>query len=574
MPRPLLVLSILGLCLITAAARVWNVRDIFVQGRIYFVDADCYSRMTRARMVANGHLVIRHHDFENWPTGTEPHTTAPLDWAIVATKRALHFGFRVFDRGATSLLYDQTLDLAGAIISPLFGVLTCAFLAWWSLRLRMPGGIAPAVLFAISPILVHGTVLGRPDHQSFLILLAAVAMVAELELARRLTKHWAIVAGAAWGLGLWISFYEPLVLLVIVSAFWLVCDRRRFLAPEVRAGWITFGVILITALAVDGWRVSWPDPALRASFASWKSTVGELAHLDPRTPLLYRWLGALIPLAPIGLALAVMRARGRGEAESTRMPSLCVFLLLATFALTVWQLRWGYFLGLAFALSLPWVFTVTRRRWIAWPIFLLSLWPLAQDWDEKLFPDDHPELEFATRRSLLRLEAVRLREVAEAMRSAERRPFIAPWWLSPALAYWSGQPGVAGSSHQSLPGIVTTARFFLAPDAPAAEKMVRDLGVKWVVTDDPDRLLATSRDLLNQPASTGSSFVAHLHEIAEPRERVSAEDLRTASPGAREKLGELADRAEAAQLGSAVFSCISTNQFYKLFSIRDVSNKP
>src|SRR5260221_10377820 len=101
------------------------------------------------------------------------------------------------------------------------------------------------------------------------------------------------------------------------------------------------------------------------------------------------------------------------------------------------------------------------------------------------------------------------------MRSSDRRPFLAPWWLSPAVAYWSGQPGVAGSSHESLPGIVASARFFLASDAAAAERIARELGVKWIVTDDPDRLVATSRALVGGADSAATPFIPHLHEIAE-----------------------------------------------------------
>lgn len=572
MPRALFALTILGLCVLAAAARVWNLRDVFVDGRIYFVDADCYSRMTRARRVAEGEaFVIRHHNFENWPQGTRPHTTAPMDWAIVATSRVLDLGFWLFDRKATSVLRGQTLDLAGAVISLLLGVVACAWLALWASRLRMAGWLAPPLFFAISPILVHGTLLGRPDHQSLLILLVAVALTAEFALTRTLSTRSGMIAGAAWALSLWVSLYEPLILLAVVSGFWLVCDRRRFLAPELRPGWIVFGAMMLGSFAIDGWRLSWPDPMLRSAFANWETTIGELAHLDPRTPLLYRWLGAGILLAPIALIASAIQLRRRGEGEKATAPLLALVLLLATFALTIWQLRWGYFLAVIFALSLPWQFAAIRRAWIVWPVFLLALFPVAQDWDEKLFPDDHPELELETKRSLLRLEAVRLREVAETMRSADRRPFLAPWWLTPALAYWTGQPGVAGSSHQSLPGIVASARFFLAADATDAERIARELDVKWIVTDDPDRLVATSRALLDRRTEATPSFIAHLHEIAEPRERVTPDDLRTASPEARAKLAELADRAEAAQLGSTAFSCVSSNQFYKLFSVKDPS---
>src|SRR5262249_19203131 len=149
------------------AARCWNLSDVFVAGRIYFLDADCYSRMTRARQVASGEaFVIRHHDFENWPKGTKPHTTAPMDWAIVALMPIADCGLRIADWGKRSLPRGQTLDLAGALISPLIGVLTCLFLGVWALRAQLPGWLAPPLFFAISPILVHGTLLGRPDHQS------------------------------------------------------------------------------------------------------------------------------------------------------------------------------------------------------------------------------------------------------------------------------------------------------------------------------------------------------------------------------------------------------------------------
>jgi hypothetical protein len=38
------------------------------------------------------------------------------------------------------------------------------------------------ILYAISPILVHGTELGRPDHQSLVLLLVTVAICAEWSL--------------------------------------------------------------------------------------------------------------------------------------------------------------------------------------------------------------------------------------------------------------------------------------------------------------------------------------------------------------------------------------------------------
>src|SRR4051794_17268212 len=81
----LFVLSVL--ILITRCA---NYQDVFVGGEIYFVDADCYARMSRVRLVAeHPGTIVRHHDFENFPNGTTPHTTAPLDYLIVGLAAAL-----------------------------------------------------------------------------------------------------------------------------------------------------------------------------------------------------------------------------------------------------------------------------------------------------------------------------------------------------------------------------------------------------------------------------------------------------------------------------------------------------
>ena len=137
------------------ATRCANYQDVFVAGNIYFVDADCYARMTRVQMCdAKPGLIVRHHAFENFPQGTTPHTTAPLDYLII---------------GLSLLLKPFTthaLDLAGAFVSPLLALLGGWFLWWWSRRMKFRYRWVMLILYAISPILVHGTELGRPDHQS------------------------------------------------------------------------------------------------------------------------------------------------------------------------------------------------------------------------------------------------------------------------------------------------------------------------------------------------------------------------------------------------------------------------
>lgn len=474
-----------ALVLLAGAARCHRLRDVFVDGKIYFLDPDCYSRMTRARMVSEGvALTIRHHDFENWPQGITTHTTAPLDWLTAGLGKVLDLGFRVSGLAPSSVLRTQTLDLAGALAGPLLGVFACAMIAillrrsWWSL--------AAAGLIAISPIVVHGTALGRPDHQALLIALLAVALPLELRMIESTRRTTAIVAGIAWGLALWVSLYEPLVLLALTMAGLLMARPAAFRERERWWEWGALAAVFAVGILIDGWRVTVPSPELREAFARWKLTIGELQSTGWSAML--RWVGAASLLAPLALAFQWRRPEARWL--------LC--LVVATFALTWWQMRWGYFLALALAVSLPaQIEALARRRWIAGVVLLVGLWPMAREWDAALFSDD-PDLE---REQLVRrLEMQTVRQLAELQGARKAGPFVAPWWLSPAVSYWSRLPGVAGSSHESLPGILDTARVWLAADAGAALPILRERRVAWILADTPERLIPTSATLLGVTA--------------------------------------------------------------------------
>ncbi|MHA3770030.1 hypothetical protein ACXR0O_00670 [Verrucomicrobiota bacterium sgz303538] len=525
------VLWIVLLAALTLAIRGHNLRNTFIEGRIYFVDADCYSRMTRAQIVdQHPGTVVRWHEFENFPKGVMPHTTAPLDYLIVGLKWILSGVSRLSESLRTSILATQWLDVAGALISPLLGVATVIFLSvwarWW---MRRSGGdvplnpwlaASPGLLFAVCPILVHGTLLGRPDHQSLLLFLMAVALGADWVFTERRTLAWAATSGVAWGLALWVSVYEPGILLLGMILFRWVERRFPVAAPRSetleytdvseiandtppaatepgkearvpsaswwtpgRVKWCALAGVVLLALLIERWHFQLADESLKKFFGQWASSIGELRHLNPRKPILYRWLGWAWVISPILLVLAARRDR--------RAISV-LGLLLLTFGLTCWQIRWGYFLALAYAMSLPWQLAVLRWRWLAWPLLVLSLWPTWKEWDEQLFPNSEAEKQFALRR----IELHQLRGVASAMRSEDTRAFIAPWWLSPPLAYWSGQPGVAGSSHESLSGIVDTARFYTAGTPEEAAAILRARNVDWVVADDAARLLGTSKAIL------------------------------------------------------------------------------
>jgi hypothetical protein len=165
-------------------------------------------------------------------------------------------------------------------------------------------------------------------------------------------------------------------------------------------------------------------------------------------------------------------------------------LLLVGYLLTLWQVRWGYFFALIFVMVSPWIFAWLRRGWLAGLIFALSLWPLAGEWDTRLFGNQEQRAEH-----LAEMEALRV------VASGVHAPALAAWWQSPALAYWSHEPCVAGTSHESLPGILDSARFFTTESPGAAEEILQGRKVHLVVVSNPDNLVADSAQILGVPVS-------------------------------------------------------------------------
>ena len=486
------ILSTIEIALLSAlilATRCANYQDVFVAGNVYFVDADCYSRMTRVRMCAeHPGLIVRHHDFENFPQGTNPHTTAPLDYLIL--------GLSLLLKSFTA----HTLDLAGAFISPLLALLGGWFLWWWSRRMKFRYRWVMLILYATSPILVHGTEVGRPDHQSLAMLLVTIAICAEWSSRPKTAdpaistdwNRWSVISGITWGLAIWNSAYESLVVFLLLMVVSTLESRQALVAKSRRAGWLCFVLTIAVALLIErrmpSLAIFHPD----AIFKNWASTIGELAHVSPANVIWLRWCGYFLLLTPFLIWMSVSRNRRRSEQA---MPCFVPALLVATYGLTIWQARWGYFFVLMFVVALPALLAPIKSRAAVWIAFVLSMYPILRDWDDRLWPN---EMQLAWRMEQ-RIEAAQIRDLAVNLQSTERRPFLAPWWLSPSIAYWSGQPGVAGSSHESLSGIADSARFFLCEDSQKAREILKKRQATWVLAYDTERVVQNSAAVLNQP---------------------------------------------------------------------------
>jgi hypothetical protein len=457
------IVFISALILVTRCA---NYGDVFFGGQINFIDADCYARMTRARICfEHPGAIVRRHDFENFPIGTSPHTTAPLDYLIVATATLL------------KPLSNNALDLAGAVVSPLLSIALGIFLCWWSRKMRLRFRWGLLILYALSPMLAHGFALGRPDHQALLITLITLALCAEWSLAHKPSKSWSIVSGASWAMTLWVSLYEPIVLLLIVLAF----RPRVLFIRERRIGWIVFAAILAIAFMVEQRIPQWRNREFASALRNWSGTIGELSHVSFGNPIWFGWCSWLLLLVP----LLFWPKRNRN------IPWFLKALLIATFGLTLWQARWAYFFVTIFAMAVPELLLVVRKPVFATALFIIALFPIAQAWD-RMFTDEE-----LARRTENNVEMVELHAIASQCGG----PFIAPWWFSPALSYWSRQPGIGGSAHESIEGVVESAQFFGTQDTEELAQILKRHRIKWVLAYDADRVARNAAQILEHSIS-------------------------------------------------------------------------
>ena len=202
--------------------------------------------------------------------------------------------------------------------------------------------------------------------------------------------------------------------------------------------------------------------------------------------MIFSWAGWLAIVAPFALLAGYLRKR-----EPVALLLFALTVLLA--GLTFWHLRWGYFYVIAFALGLPWMLSLVRWKFLAWGIFVISLWPVAGYWDNTLYD----EATFRTRGESV-VDAVALQDAAIRLKELPKRGVIAPWWFSPAIVWWSGQPCVAGTSHQSLPGIADTAEFFLSEGS--GQQILERRKAGYIFAYEPDRVISNSAQILGRTA--------------------------------------------------------------------------
>lgn len=451
--------------LTTLLLRLSWTRRMVLDGLPYFADADCYTRMFRVRqLLENGAWFQPFHAWENYPEGIVPHTTAPLDWIIALLALPLR------------LLSPHGLDWAGWITPPLLAALGAAALWHLAARLHLGWTRWPILLtYSLHPFLAWGNAAGRPDHQTLLIPLLSILLL--FECLRLQENRFHLACGLGWGLALWTSLYEPAILLAaLLFGHALAARAPQSTRPPLR--WRPWALGLITVFTItwflEGARLPHPPWPASPEMRHWLSQIGEMR---PPHFIYILQLGLAWPITLFFLTRLWRQAR----------PRLLLLLpaLLTVTSLAFLQQRWFYFLPLLLSLTLlPALITLPSPAWRTF-CATLHLLPMAA-WLAAETSQLRPPHDLAD-----------LRRLAGSIRSPGA--ILAPWWQSPALLYYSGQPIVASSSHQSLPGIIDWARFTTSSDFVAADALLQHRRVTWVVIEQPIRAYPHALALLHGP---------------------------------------------------------------------------
>jgi hypothetical protein len=182
----------------------------------------------------------------NWPYGESQNWTRPADVLLLSGALALK----------PLLGFERALFWWGSVTAPLLHMAAALALVWAAAPLVAPSRrllVVLALLVQI-PIWLYG-IFGRTDHHMLIILVFVLALGGTVRMmARPLGPRGCFLAGAAAGLGLWLSLEFLVFLAAIFAALTLVWIRAG--GGRARTNlWHAAGLALVVLLAVASERV-------------------------------------------------------------------------------------------------------------------------------------------------------------------------------------------------------------------------------------------------------------------------------------------------------------------------------
>ena len=436
-----------------------------VEGHPIMADGDCYTRLHRVSLILSGQgWIWGFHEFENYPFGIVPHTTFPLDGLLALLALLL------------KPFLSTPLDWAGLLISPMLFLCVFLFLTLFSGSRLGKGSnrslYENTVLFlgwALLPSLIWGTPFARPDHQSLLVVLIFFALWGEERRWRSGGEKWGIGLAILWGIGLWVSLYEPLVVLALLGGMNLLIRRH-----EQKWFWVVIGLLFLGSQGVEGFRFLNLPMIEQKHLSTWFHTIGETRGVGIKDFFLI--FTVLILLIPYFLY------RYWSKIKDSQTIIMLFGLTVILVGLTLFQRRWLYFSVIPPLLIFAAIWSLLNRGW-KWGIGTFFLMNIVISTSHLKSVSDQ---EFPI--------AAEARSLAKSIQG--EGGILAPWWISPSLLYFSGEPIVASSSHQSIEGIAASSEFYRGSHWGEAEKILRERKIRWVVAYDEDRVLQNASETL------------------------------------------------------------------------------
>ena len=563
--------ALMALLLLTLhAGAVWTGMTPVLNGEM--PDTDTYMRLVRVQeLVEGGGWFNSTTQRMNAPYGDTLNWTRPLDVLIVAFALPLH--------QQLDMEWRDALFWGGAILPPVLQLLFGLAAAWAVAPFFAPVARPLLLLFVcLQPIVFAYSFVGRPDHQTLLLIAAAMLLGFVM---RAIRQHGPALRLGLWGglwagFGLWVSTEFEFSLALVtgtLALMWLWQGQRRLI--ELLEG-IAIGFLLMTfagVLAERGMN-EWSH-VRELDKISLSQLIGACIHcglwgmtgwLCPQDAGIGRRTLALSSMGAAALFLLVLLAPEllRGPAGDIDPQVMEKFFLNIREMRSIWPNTVETFsltllcLGVPL-LALPLWLVVYRRDvlspWLPWLVFTLGFTAIGfmhARFAQFAAPFGAVLLMAVVVRLGARLEgrvllvrvvaqagllflplfflflalslldqppkdeaSCRIKPVSEALNSLSRGIMLSSLNYGPELIYFTSHDTVAGPYHRNTKGILDSIAFFGEISDSAAKDILRTRGIAYILAcPDSDATPETMSWKL-----THGEFPAWLEPLALPEDQ-------------------------------------------------------
>ncbi|MFQ6018438.1 MAG: hypothetical protein ACE5KF_09595 [Kiloniellaceae bacterium] len=212
-------------------------------------DPDGYMRLNRVQgLWQTGAWFDPVYPRINPPAGHAQHWTRPLDMLLLAGAWL----------ASPVLGFEKGLFWWGVLISPVLQILSLFALAWAAIPVLGRQWLwLLGIFFVVHPGVFQAFMIGRPDHQSLILLLCMLLIGLTIRLLLEPERgNRAIWAGVVTALAIWVSIETMLVVAIAIASlglFWLSGDRRlaRILLLHAVAVFLTLAAALLVERGVS-----------------------------------------------------------------------------------------------------------------------------------------------------------------------------------------------------------------------------------------------------------------------------------------------------------------------------------